>query len=103
MQSYKFLLRTCQNLAKGSEIVFSSILPRLIDYDTSKEACLAINNRLEAFCNTNNLVFVRSFRRFLRNGKPIASLYAKRDGGLHLSYEGTKQLRQCIINTITHL
>lgn len=103
MQAYKFLFRACRNVAgQAIRIVVSSILPRLIDYETTKNSVMQINHNLEQFCTKNNIKFVRSYKRFLHAGQPIPSLYATRDGGLHLNYEGTKQLRQCFINTLSH-
>ena len=103
MQAYKFLFRACKSAASNATIVFSSILPRLVDYEDTKNTCINVNTRLQEFCRKNNLKFVKSYQRFLHAGQPISHLYARRDGGLHLSFEGTKQLRQCIINLLSHL
>ena len=98
MQAYKFLFRACKSAAGNATVVFSSILPRLVDFEETKGACINVNSRLEEFCRKNGLIFVKSYKRFLHAGQPISNLFAKRDGGLHLSFEGTKQLRQCIIH-----
>lgn len=103
MQAYKFLFRACAEVSGQVPIAVSAILPRPIDYDTTREICKNINLHLEEFCKNHDLKFVRSYKRFLFAGRPITKFYATRDGGLHLSYEGTRQLRQCFIHTICHL
>lgn len=103
MQAYKFLFRACSNIAPRVPIAVSSILPRLVDYESSKVLCMQVNGNLEDYCKNQSIKFIRSYKRFLREGRPIPELYAKADGGLHLNYEGTRQLRQCIIHTVSHL
>lgn len=70
----------------------SSILPRPVDFnDTNKKIC-SINQNLEALCMKYDVHFIHSHRRFLKFGKPLVELFAVRDGGLHLNFEGTRQL-----------
>lgn len=81
MQAYKFLFRALGHVANNVPLIVSSILPRLIDYDSSRGVCMQINTRLEEFCRKNNLKFVRSYNGFLHAGRPISGLYAVWDGG----------------------
>lgn len=103
MQAYKFLFRACTDMAPQVPIAVSSILPRLLDYESSKDICKQINCNLEVYCKNHNIQFIRSYKRFLHQGRPKAELYAVRDGGLHLNFEGTKQLRQCFVHVVSHL
>lgn len=102
MQSFKFLIRSCRNVARQVPIGISAILPRPVDFDTTRDICVEVNIKLEEFCKMYDLKFIRSYKRFLHAGRPIRRLFAHQDGGLHLNYEGTRQLRQCFINTIRH-
>ena len=100
--NFKFLIKACLNYFVFSKIIISSILPRPVDFLSTKNKCIEINQKLNSYCLSNNVGFVKSYKRFLKEGQPIRHLFAKQDG-LHLSFEGTKQLRWCLINTVRHL
>ena len=102
MSNFRFLLKVCLQHFDGSKILFSSILPRPVDFDKTKTVCSEINTKLRELCLRNNVGFIKSYKRFLVKGQPVRKFFSYRDG-LHLSYEGTTQLRWCIINTVRHL
>ena len=86
-----------------ARIAISSILPRPVDFDLTGSKIKGINKEIEALCKRRHLHFISSYRRFFAYGLPIRSMFAIRDGGLHLNFEETRQLRHCFINTISHL
>jgi lysophospholipase L1-like esterase len=86
-----------------THIVFSSILPRPVDYSQTSGKVKLVNQRLEAKCKERKCQFVHSYRFFFHGGKPISDLFAVRDGGLHLNFEGTRRLRNFFIHTVSHL
>ena len=87
----------------NTKILFSSILPRPVDYEDTKDKVKEVNRQLKLLCAERHVSFLHSFRPFFRCGRPIRELYAVRDGGLHLNMEGTRHLRQFFINTVAHL
>ena len=54
-------------------------------------------------CLEKRIQFVSSFRPFLKGGEPVRDLFAVRDGGLHLNFEGTRKLRSVFVNVVSHL
>ena len=53
-----------------------------------------MNNKLKELCKTRNIKFLHSYRPFTKACKPLRELFAVRDQGLHLNFEGTRRLRQ---------
>jgi lysophospholipase L1-like esterase len=86
-----------------ADILMSAILPRPIDFETSGEKVKNINNKLMSLCKDLKCSYIRTFKPFLKGGKPRREFFAVRDGGLHLNIEGTRRLRQFFVNTISHL
>ena len=102
ISEYNNLITVIRNLS-NTRILFSSILPRPVDYENTKDKVKEVNRRLKLLCMERHVQFLHSFRQFFRCGQPIRELYAVRDGGLHLNMEGTRLLRQFLINTVAHL
>lgn len=84
------------------KILISSILPRPVDFHTLGVKVKEINSKLESLCKKRHVQFIASFKRYFYKNAPVRSLFAYNDG-LHLSFEGTRHLRQCFINVISHL
>lgn len=89
----------------GTKIIISSIIPRPCDLPskTAESRLKIVNRQLESLCLRRKVQCLKTYRIFLKYGKPIRSLFAVKDGGLHLNLEGSRRLRQFFINTITHL
>jgi lysophospholipase L1-like esterase len=83
-------------------ILISSVLPRPTDFDILGEKVVAINNRLVGICKEEQVQFIKSFRRFLHQGKPKRDLFSIRDA-LHLNDAGVLQLKLCFIHVFSHL
>ena len=83
-------------------ISISSVLPRPTDVHTLGEKVVAINNRLVRICKEEKVQFIKSFRRFLHQGKPKRDLFSIRYA-LHLNDAGVLQLILCFIHVISHL
>ena len=74
-------------------IVFSAVLPRGCDWQHTQELYLAFNRFLRNFARGKHCGFMPTFTSFIykdgpRKGGPIESLFAVRDGGLHLNLVG---------------
>lgn len=72
-------------------------------YDPLESRVKQINKQLKALCDRRKLQYLHTYRIFLHNNHPIRSLFAVKDGGLHLNAEGTRKLRDFFINTVAHL
>lgn len=97
------LITLIRSINSHTHIVFSSILPRPCDYMDTSAKVKQVNKLLEGLCKERNCQFIHSFRPFFKFGKPIRSLFAVKDKGLHLNLEGTRLLRRFFINTVSHL
>jgi lysophospholipase L1-like esterase len=71
-----------------AKIIFTSLLPHLVDFKLSERKLNNINSELRRLCNRRSLLFCNLYRSFLHNNKPDPSFYAPRDG-LHLNFSGT--------------
>ena len=75
-------------------IIFSSVLPRPVDWIHSKVLCCKFTKSLRAFARKRNCGFLPSYTSFIvrdagpLRGEPLPGLWAKRDGGLHLNLNG---------------
>ena len=98
---YSDLIHNIQIKSKA-KIIITSILPRLIDHNSTAENVRLVNSQLKKLCVRRNIQFSNIYKSFLCNNLPDASLYAPRDG-LHLNLTGTSLLRKKFINIIRHL
>ena len=85
-----------------AKIIFTSLLPRLVDFKLSERKLNKVNSELRRLCNRRSLFFCNLYRSFLHNNKPDPSFYAPKDG-LHLNFSGTELFRKKIIFIIKHL
>jgi hypothetical protein len=76
-----------------SIILISSVLPRPADFHILGEKVVAINNRLVRICKEEKVQFIKSFRRFLYQGKPKRDLFSIRDA-LHLNDAGRMKIKR---------
>jgi lysophospholipase L1-like esterase len=88
------LITLIRSIIPQTHIVFSSILPRPCDYLDTSAKVKQINKLLEGQCKERNCQFIHSCRPFFKFGKPVHSLFAVKDKGLHLNLEGTRLLRR---------
>ena len=88
-----------------TRLIISAIIHRPCDSysKTAVKRCKVVDKELENLCIKRKVQFLKTFRIFLKAGKPIRSLFAIKDQGLHLNLEGSRRLRQFFINTISHL
>lgn len=85
-----------------AKIIFTSLLPRLVDFKLSERKLNKVNSELRRLCNRRSLLFCNLYRSFLHNNKPDPSFYAPKDG-LHLNLSRTELFRKKIIFIIKHL
>ena len=86
----------------SAKLIFTSILPRLVDHKITEQRVTKVNAELKKLCHRRSLIFSNIYRSFLFNNFPDPSLYAPKDG-LHLNFSGTELLRKKFINIIRHL
>ena len=101
IMSYYENLVTYIKSHSSTKLIISAIIPRPCDseHDPSETRVRKLNRELKSMC----LRFYILSDFFLHCNKPIRSLYAVKDGGLHLNTEGCRKLRAFFINTIAHL
>jgi hypothetical protein len=90
--AYCNLFTRVKTLFPSAVIGISSILPRPVDFEKNHEKFLKVNYDLNELCNKYKVNFIHSYRYFMKSGKPLVELFAYKDGGLHLNYEGSRQL-----------
>ena len=81
----------------------SAILPRLIDFDRTKQLVIETNNCLANLAFKRNVQFVKIYKQFV---KQPGSLYKRKcfcKNGLHLSYLGVSVLRNLFIGVVNHI
>ena len=81
-------------------VIISSIVPRLIDYDVTKDLIKTINTNLET-TPIPNTIYIQTFGPFLRSGTPRKELYAC--DGLHLLPRGVLLLRHVWQTTLSDI
>ena len=74
-------------------IVFSAVLPRKCDWKDTKEIVFEFNRRLKKFCDSKKCGYMPTYTSFSvktgpSKGDPMPGLWAVRDGGLHLNFQG---------------
>ena len=79
-------------------IVFSAVLPRGCEWQLTQELYLAFNRFLQNFARGKHCGFMPTFTSFIykdgpRKEGPIESLFAVRDGGLHVNLLGAMFLQ----------
>ena len=103
-KQYKSLIRYIKSKSR-TNIIISAIIPRPCDLpiDPEETRVKKVNKELKRLSLRQNVQFIYTYRPFLHKNKPIRSLFAYKDGGLHLNYDGTKKLRKFWINVVIHL
>lgn len=100
---FRELIVTIKSYSSSIKIFISSILPRPVDFSYTGNKCKSVNLELSRMCSKSNLSYIRSFKRFFHKGIPVRSLFAFKDGGLHLNEAGQYELRQCFQHAINHM
>ena len=85
-----------------AKIIFTSLLPRLVNFKLSERKLNKVNSELRGLCNRRSLLFCNLYRSFLHNNKPDSSFYPPKDG-LYLNFSITELFRKKIIFIIKHL
>ena len=102
IHDYTNLIFTVKSLNREADIIVAAILPRPVDFAVLGKKVIEVNKGLEQLANVHGASFVKCYRPFLYSGKPIESLFAHRDGGLHLNKEGTIRLRNFFKKVLAH-
>lgn len=85
----------------SSKLIFSAILPRPVDYFHSKYLVISFNNELQRICKQRNVLFVATFRPFLRFGEPICALFSPLCN-LHVNHQGNLKLANFFKQVLAH-
>ena len=97
MAQYRRLKNTIRFYNRDALLLFSSVLPRLCDFETTGALVLAVNTRLKTWCRGEaNTCFVDVYEEFTHKsgqhmGEPKRHLFSSKDD-LHLSREGLVHL-----------
>ena len=92
-EEVKALYRSVRRFNATCFIIFSAVLPRGCDWQHTQELYLAFNRFLRRLAREKHCGFMPTFTSFIHKdgsmkGRPISSLFAIRDGGLHLNLVG---------------
>lgn len=91
---YRFnrLISSIQRLlAPHTQLLFSAILPRPVDYDYTKNFVVAVNKLLRGICSRRNVQFIKTYKAVVKFGEPITELFSTMCR-LHLSHPGNIKL-----------
>ena len=104
MASFHELITTIRSKS-STNLIICGIIPRPCDLDTDpKESRMKdVNRELEKLCKLRRVPFLHTYRIFLYKNKPIRSLFAVNDDGLHLNFEGSRRLHRFLSNAVFHL
>ena len=74
-------------------VIFSAVLPRKCDWMETRELYFGFNRALRQFCRSKNCGFMTTYNSFIHKSgpckdQPLAHLFARNDGGLHLNLAG---------------
>lgn len=96
LRRFKSLRTIIRRRNSRASLLFSSILPRVKQFDLYKPYISGLNFALEKWCASSKgaSVYIPSFQPFLVYGRPKTELYAC--DGLHLSGSGVELLEGCI-------
>jgi len=99
---YNQLITTVKRYTKpGTKVILSAVIPRLLDYDFTKNCVIAVNKSLKHTCNRRHVGFVATYKPFLRFGWPICALYSPLCN-LHPNYFGNLKLTNFYIQVLSH-
>ena len=104
ISDYGNLIGVCRNVKPSLKIVVSAIIPRPVDHEITDGIIRQVNTHLNNVMSKDmNFRFICTYKPFTHCGKVKRELFAKRDGGLHLNFEGTNRLKYFFLKVITHL
>ncbi len=95
VQGFIALVNIIRQYNRRAVIVFSGIIPRVVDHSRSDPIIRAVNKDIQSFCesHSSNMLFYPTYRWFVHAGQPVSTYYAKKDK-LHLTDVGSARLRQ---------
>ena len=92
------MLYQVRYLNKDALIIMSAILPRPVDINFSQSKVVQVNRILAKHVSqTKNCSYIRTYRRFIRRGRPLLKLYKQkkyRQWELYLNKSGIGILTQ---------
>lgn len=103
IQYYNDLLDLIRNYNSSIKVIISSILPRPIDFEDTKNLVINTNNELSCLAIKKNVSFVKSYKPFVQQPGSIVKHKCYCRDKLHLSYLGVSLLRNFFIGVINHL
>ena len=87
MSSFQDLITKIRSKS-STNLIICGIIPRPCDMKVDPE-----EPRMKKVNKRHTLPFLHTYMIFLHKNKPIRSLYAVNDDGIHLNFEGTRRLR----------
>ena len=94
VMAYKSMIDVIRRSNAGCKIVVSAIIPRPVDFPTSKYRVDRVNQGLQQLCESSHkLIFNPTHKFFVKKGLPVLDYYAPSDR-LHLRGAGVARLQQ---------
>ena len=100
--AYKALLSSVWGYNPKADILLSAILPRPVDFLILGDKVKLFNTKISSLATETKCTFLKTYRPFLKFGRPIRELFAQRDGGLHLNQAGTFRLVAFFKKVLVH-
>lgn len=102
-RNMKHAVQEIQKYNPSALILLSSVLPRVVDYNSSDSIVNSFNEVLNEIANVHsNVRYIKSRNSFFnRFGFPIRCLYSY--DKLHLSVNGLVKLEKFFANTLAHI
>ncbi len=95
------LFATIKQIKTSVHLLYSAMLPRPVDYFSSKDLVVTANMKIKKLCKYRKNPFLKTFKPFMaRDGKPYRHMFAVRDGGLHLNTEGSRVLSNFYLQVV---
>ena len=91
------------NSKTSAKLVFTSILPRLVDHIKTVNKVNKVNSELRKLCKRKHLLFCYLYKSFFYIIIHLTLPYFAPKDGLCLNYAGTDLLRKKIKDIIRHL
>ena len=102
ISAYCNLISVAKSLFPNTVIGLSCILPRPVDFNRTNPKIDKVNKALYSLCAKYKVHCLRTYKYFMKGGKPLVELFAYKDGGLHLNSEGTRVLGLYFRRMVAH-
>lgn len=93
-----------KEINRNVEILYSAILPRPCNSETTNQRVNEANVAIEKACKARKFPFLHTFRPFInKTGECHRHMFAARDHGLHLNLEGNRVLTNFYLQVVKRI